>query len=115
MISYFVPTVFVTRKGGTEAKNFSSEILCIPLPYLYTFLRFDPLTSDHDLFSMPKIKSHSGAKKRLRKTGSGKYALKRRGRNHLLLQKSKRQKHLNRTMIVSNTEYKSLQSLVPYL
>lgn len=64
---------------------------------------------------MPKIKSHSGAKKRVRKTGSGKMALKRNSRNHLLQQKSKRQKNLSRTLVASSRDQKALSSLLPYL
>ncbi|HLD32865.1 hypothetical protein A2454_03350 [Candidatus Peribacteria bacterium RIFOXYC2_FULL_55_14] len=64
---------------------------------------------------MPKIKSHSGAKKRVRRTGSGKLAMKRSRRNHLLLQKNKRQKRLNRTLVPENTERKALISVLPYL
>jgi large subunit ribosomal protein L35 len=64
---------------------------------------------------MPKQKSHSGAKKRVRKTGSGQYAFKRHSRSHLLLQKSKRQKRLKRTMIPYKTEHRAIQALLPYL
>lgn len=64
---------------------------------------------------MPKLKTHSGAKKRIRKTGGGKRVLKRSDRNHLLLQKNKRQKRLNRTLVPSYTERKHLQELTPYL
>ncbi|MBI3619222.1 50S ribosomal protein L35 [Candidatus Peregrinibacteria bacterium] len=64
---------------------------------------------------MPKIKSHSGAKKRLRRTGSGKLAFKRRGRKHLLMQKNKRQKRLHRTVIAHPTDLKRLSALVPNL
>jgi large subunit ribosomal protein L35 len=64
---------------------------------------------------MPKMKSHSGAKKRTRKTGSGKFAVKRHSRNHLLMQKSKRQKRLNRTVITAKTEKRTLTALLPYL
>ncbi|MDA1209035.1 MAG: 50S ribosomal protein L35 [bacterium] len=64
---------------------------------------------------MPKMKSHSGAKKRVRKTGSGKIVLKRNSKNHLLQQKSKRQKSLNRTLIVEKTNLKSIKAQVPYL
>jgi large subunit ribosomal protein L35 len=64
---------------------------------------------------MPKSKSHSGAKKRVKKTGSGKIAVKRGRRNHLLQQKSKRQKRLNRTLIASDSDKKALQSLLPHL
>lgn len=64
---------------------------------------------------MPKLKSHSGAKKRLRRTGSGRLAFKRRGRNHLLFQKSKRQKSLDRTIIANPVNHRALSSLVPYI
>lgn len=64
---------------------------------------------------MPKQKSHSGAKKRVRKTGSGKLAVKRNSRNHLLQQKSKRQKGLSRTLVVDKRDEKTIKSLLPYL
>ena len=64
---------------------------------------------------MGKLKSHSGAKKRVRKTGSGRFAVKRSKRNHLLMQKNKRQKRLNRTLVVSPTEHRSIHGLLPYL
>lgn len=64
---------------------------------------------------MPKLKSHSGAKKRIRRTGSGKRVMKRSDRNHLLLQKSKRQKRLNRTLVVEGVEEHRLRALTPYL
>ena len=64
---------------------------------------------------MPKMKSHSGAKKRVWKTGSGKFAFKRRGRNHLLLQKSKRQKRLPRTVVSHSTNQAVLRGLLPNL
>lgn len=64
---------------------------------------------------MPKMKSHSGAKKRVRKTGSGKYALKRNSRNHLLQQKNKRSKRLNRTLMAHSRDKRALQGLLPHL
>ena len=64
---------------------------------------------------MPKMKSHSGAKKRIWKTGSGKYAFTRRGRSHLLQQKSKRQKRLNRTVVAHTRDLNRLQALLPNL
>jgi large subunit ribosomal protein L35 len=64
---------------------------------------------------MPKLKSHSGAKKRVRKTGSGKLKIKRHSRNHLLQQKSKRQKRLNRTVMLHPTNQNAIKHLVPYL
>ena len=64
---------------------------------------------------MPKMKSHSGAKKRVRKTGSGKMAMKRHSRNHLLMQKNKRQKRMNRTIVLGKTNVKSIKALLPSL
>lgn len=64
---------------------------------------------------MPKLKSHSGAKKRIRRTGSGKLAFNRNSRNHLLMQKSKRQKRLNRTKLLHPTNERALALLLPNL
>ncbi len=45
---------------------------------------------------MPKMKTHSGAKKSLKRLGSGKVKRKKAGRRHLLVNKSrKRTLHLN--------------------
>lgn len=43
-----------------------------------------------------KQKTHSGTKKRVKVTGSGKMMFQKAGKNHLLSSKSKRQKKLNR-------------------
>lgn len=65
---------------------------------------------------MPKQKSHSGAKKRVRKTGRGKIVMKRAGRNHLLQQKNKRQKRLGRLLPISNAaQARTLNALLPSL
>jgi large subunit ribosomal protein L35 len=64
---------------------------------------------------MGKLKSHSGAKKRVRKTGSGKLAMKRHSRSHLLQQKSKRQKRKNRTLILHPTNIANIRQLLPSL
>ena len=41
---------------------------------------------------MPKMKTHSGAKKRFKKTGSGKLVRRKQGRNHILEKKSAKRK-----------------------
>ncbi len=64
---------------------------------------------------VPRLKSHSGAKKRFRKTGSGKIAFKRHSRNHLLQQKSKRQKRLNRTHLLNDRDQRNISLLLPNL
>lgn len=62
---------------------------------------------------MPKLKTHSGAKKRIRRTGSGKLVFNRNSRNHLLMQKNKRQKRLNRTKMMHPTNERNLALLLP--
>ena len=64
---------------------------------------------------MPKMKSHSGAKKRIRKTGRGKLAMKRNSRSHLLQQKSKKAKRQNRTLVLHKTNIAHVRHLVPNL
>lgn len=41
---------------------------------------------------MPKMKTHSGAKKRIKTTGTGKLVRRKRNRNHILEKKSSRRK-----------------------
>ena len=63
---------------------------------------------------MPKQKSHSGTKKRIRTTAKGNYAAKRAGRRHLLQQKSTRQKNLPSTKMLNKGENAKLKKLLPY-
>jgi large subunit ribosomal protein L35 len=61
-----------------------------------------------------RIKSHSGAKKRLKVTGKHKYAGNKPAHNHLLGQKSKRQKRLYRqTTVVSSVFGKQVKRMLP--
>lgn len=64
---------------------------------------------------MGKLKSHSGAKKRVWRTGSGKLAMVRNSRNHLLQQKSAKAKRRSRTLVVSAVEDRKLRALLPNL
>lgn len=62
---------------------------------------------------MPKMKSHSGAKKRLKKTGSGKIKRKKAFRAHILTKKSsKRKRHLRRDALVAPADEKNLKHLL---
>ena len=64
---------------------------------------------------MPKLKSHSGAKKRFLKTGGGKFKHARSGRRHLLSPRSGEQKQFTRTKNVLNkTDGKILDRFLPY-
>ncbi|GLZ10918.1 50S ribosomal protein L35 [Actinomadura sp. NBRC 104425] len=62
---------------------------------------------------MPKTKTHSGAKKRFKLTGSGKVIRRRANRNHLLEHKpSKRTRRLDGTVVVSQADAKNLKKLL---
>lgn len=62
-----------------------------------------------------KLKSHSGAKKRIQKTGTGKLKHRKAAKNHLLFSKSKRQKKVSRLgVILSETSTKKIQAMLPY-
>lgn len=62
---------------------------------------------------MPKMKTHSGTKKRFRVTGSGKLKRFRTGTQHLLRKKSKKQKlALRHPAIVSKADTPRLKRLL---
>lgn len=64
---------------------------------------------------MPKLKSHSGAKKRIKKTASGKMKRKKTGGRHLLLGKShSRLRRRKGTAVVENALQQRLEKLLPY-
>ncbi len=64
---------------------------------------------------MPKLKSHSGAKKRFLRTASGKFKHQRAGRRHLLTPRSGEQRQFSRTKnFVNKTEGKILARFLPY-
>lgn len=65
---------------------------------------------------MPKIKTHRGAAKRFKKTGSGLWKRANAGKGHLLGKKdSKRKRRLRQTTLVSAADKKRIDKLVPYL
>jgi large subunit ribosomal protein L35 len=62
---------------------------------------------------MPKIKTHSGTKKRIKITGSGKMKYKQSHKNHILTKKSsKRIRQLREHKIVPDCEVKRLEKLL---
>jgi large subunit ribosomal protein L35 len=65
---------------------------------------------------MPKIKTHRGAAKRFKMTGTGKIKRNRAYKSHLLTGKSaKRMKRLRKPTLVSDKEYVNIKRLLPYL
>lgn len=64
---------------------------------------------------MPKMKSHSGAKKRFSLTATGKVKRGHQGKSHILSKKNtKRKRRLRTTSYVDNTQEKTMKSLIPY-
>ena len=64
---------------------------------------------------MPKIKSKTGAKKRFRVTGTGKFKRATKGRRHLLTHKSpKRKRHLRKPALVDKAQHDQVQAMLPY-
>jgi large subunit ribosomal protein L35 len=62
---------------------------------------------------MPKMKTHSGAKKRLRKTGKGKIMREQANNQHLYEQKSSRRKRrLRRDQVLSPSDTKIAKRLL---
>ena len=65
---------------------------------------------------MPKVKTHRGAAKRLKKTGSGKIKRTRQNKQHILTKKSpKRKRHLRKGTLVSRADEKRVKQMVPSL
>ena len=64
---------------------------------------------------MPKIKTHSGAKKRFKKTKNGKVTRSHAYTSHILTKKStKRKRNLRKQVVADTTNQKQLQRLIPY-
>ncbi|GAA4609951.1 MULTISPECIES: 50S ribosomal protein L35 [Actinoallomurus] len=62
---------------------------------------------------MPKMKTHSGAKKRFKKTGTGKVMRRRANRNHLLEHKpTKRTRRLDGAVVLSKSDEKKIKKLL---
>lgn len=65
---------------------------------------------------MPKMKTHKGASKRFKKTGSGKIKRAKAFKRHILTKKSaKTKRNLRQSALVSETQEKVIKKLLPYL
>jgi large subunit ribosomal protein L35 len=64
---------------------------------------------------MPKMKTHSGVKKRFQRTGTGKIVRKKAGHRHLLNGKaSNRKRRLSGNVLVDSTMTMPIKRLMPY-
>lgn len=65
---------------------------------------------------MPKMKTHRGAAKRFRLTGTGKLKRSKAFKSHILTKKSaKRKRNLRKAGYVHSTQEKIMKKLLPYL
>ena len=63
---------------------------------------------------MPKMKTHRGAAKRFKKTGSGKFVRARANKQHILTKKTtKRKRRLRQTTDVSPGDTRRLKRMLP--
>jgi large subunit ribosomal protein L35 len=64
---------------------------------------------------MPKLKSHRGAAKRFKKTGTGKFMRSKAFKRHILTSKTKqRKRHLKGTHVVDPADAPRLKRMLPY-
>ena len=64
---------------------------------------------------MPKLKTHRGAAKRFKKTGTGKIVRASAFKRHILTSKTtKRKRHMRKTVVVSEPDTKKLERMLPY-
>jgi len=62
---------------------------------------------------MPKMKTHRGAAKRFKKTGSGKIVRTKSNKQHILTKKSpKRKRHLRKSALVDKADQKRLNQML---
>ena len=64
---------------------------------------------------MPKMKTHKGAAKRFRVTGTGKVRRNKAFKSHILTKKtSKRKRHLQKDAVLSRADAKVVERMLPY-
>ena len=64
---------------------------------------------------MPKLKTHSGAAKRFKKTGTGKFKRGHAFKRHILTSKAtKRKRHLDTDSMVDKADQNKVARMIPY-
>jgi large subunit ribosomal protein L35 len=64
---------------------------------------------------MPKLKTHKGASKRFKKTGTGKVVRAHAFGRHILTSKSrKRKRNLHQTVVADESDQAKLKRMIPY-
>ena len=64
---------------------------------------------------MPKLKTHRGAAKRFKRTGTGKFLRSKAFKQHIMTSKTKKRKRRMRgTAVVSKSDHKRIALMLPY-
>jgi large subunit ribosomal protein L35 len=64
---------------------------------------------------MPKMKTHRGAAKRLKRTGTGRIKRNRANKSHILTKKTtKRKRRLRQSDLVAKSDEKRVKRMLPY-
>jgi len=64
---------------------------------------------------VPKLKTHRGAAKRFRKTGTGKFKRTHAYTSHILTKKSaKRKRNLRKNALIARADQKKVERMLPY-
>jgi len=73
-----------------------------------------PERNTQDIFTMPKLKTHRGAAKRFRKTGTGKIVRRHAYARHILTSKSRsRKRKLGHSVIADPADAPGLREMLP--
>lgn len=65
---------------------------------------------------MPKLKTHRGAAKRFKTTGTGKVVRSKANASHILTKKTtKRKRNLRKSGLVDASDVKRIRKLIPYM
>ena len=60
---------------------------------------------------MPKMKTHRGAKKRIKVTGTGKFVIKHSGKSHILTKKSqKRKRNFRKAAVLTSADERRIKA-----
>jgi large subunit ribosomal protein L35 len=74
-------------------------------------IRSPELSTESD---MPKMKTHSGAAKRFKKTGTGKVSRQKANKQHILTKKTtKRKRHMRQEEMITAADMPRLKRLIP--
>jgi len=64
---------------------------------------------------MPKLKTHKGAAKRFKKTGTGKIVRRHSFARHILTAKTRsRKRRLRKSVVVDDANFETLKDMLPY-